>query len=432
VSRTRSPELRVALIGNGFMGAAHSQAWRVAPRFFDLPLAPRMSVLVGRDAGRAADAAERWGWAESSDDWREVIARDDIDLVDIVTPGSSHAEIAIAALEAGKHVLCEKPLANSVGEAAAMADAARRAASLGVASMVGFTYRRVPAVTLARDLVAAGRLGEIRQLTASYHQDWLADPLVPFSWRLDRASAGSGALGDIGAHAIDLAQFITGERLAAVSGIVETLVPVRPVAGAAHGLSGTASGASPHEGSSHEGSATVTVDDLALFTGRFESGMLGSFQASRMSTGRKNALRIEVSGSQGALAFDLEDLNSLQFYDATAEPALRGFSTIIVTEPEHPYIGAWWPAGHGLGYEHGFSHQVRDLVHAIASGAAPSPSFDDGLQVQQALEAVQRSSEDGSAWIRVDTASTDPVRSADAPRPADSIRSADPVQENAR
>jgi predicted dehydrogenase len=260
-----------------------------------------------------------------------------------------------------------------------MADAAERAAARGVLAMVGFTYRRVPAATLARDLVAAGRIGRVTQLSVSYLQDWLADPLAPFTWRLDKAQAGSGALGDIGAHAIDLAQFVTGHRLVAVSGTIETLVPERPVLAESHGLSGTAG----------VGSATVTVDDRALFTGRFDDGVLGAFEASRFSTGRKNALRLEVSGTLGAIAFDLEDLNALQFYDGAADPATRGFAKILVTEPEHPYM---------IGYEHGFSHQVRDLVDALARGEQPRPSFGDGLQVQRALAAVESSSENGSAW----------------------------------
>ena len=383
------------MIGNGFMGAAHSQGWRTAPRFFDLPLAPEMTLLVGRDAGRAADAAERWGWNESSDDWRAAVQRDDIDLVDIVTPGDSHAEIAIAALEAGKHVLCEKPLANTTAEAEAMARAAEVAAVTGVRAMVGFTYRRVPAIALARELVAAGRLGVIRQLSVSYLQDWLVDPLSPFTWRLDKQLAGSGALGDIGAHAIDLAQFVTGRSITSVSGTLETLVAERPLSGDGRGLSSSGSGGD-------SGTAAVTVDDRAVFSARFDDGVLGAFEATRMSTGRKNALRFEISGSEGALSFDLEDLNSLRFYDATLDPAVQGFSKIIVTEPEHPYIDAWWPAGHGLGYEHGFSHQVRDLVIALASGENPSPDFGDGLRVQRVLEAVERSSAERSAWTEID------------------------------
>jgi len=380
--------LRIGMVGYGFMGAAHSQGWRVAPRFFDLPAQPSMEILVGRNETAVADAAAKWGWKETLTDWRELVARDDIDVIDIVTPGDSHADIAIAALNAGKHVLCEKPLANTVEEAEAMADAAARAAQNGVFAMVGFTYRRVPAATLARDLVAAGRIGTIRQVRASYLQDWLIDAESPMTWRLDKKLAGSGALGDIGAHAIDLAQYITGDTLESVSGTIETIVNERPLLAEGHGLSGTAS--------TERG--TVTVDDVALFTGRFSSGALGSFEATRFSTGRKNALRVEVSGSTGAVAFDLENLNELEFYDATAPADTQGFTTILVTEPLHPYIEAWWPAGHMLGYEHGFSHQAKDFVEAIAAGTQPSPSFAEGLQVQRVLAAIETSSGTGSAW----------------------------------
>jgi len=383
--------LRVAMIGYGFMGAAHSQGWRTAPRVFELPVPVEMAVLVGRRADAVAEAAERWGWAESATDWREVVARDDIDLVDIVTPGDSHAEIAIAALAAGKHVLCEKPLANSVEQAERMRTAAAEAAARGVRSMVGFTYRRVPAATFARDLVADGVVGTVRQVRAQYLQDWLVDPEAPLTWRLQKELAGSGALGDIGAHAIDLAQFITGQRLTEVSGTLETLVAERPVLEHASGLGGT--------GGSERGA--VTVDDLALFTGRFDGGAIGSFEATRFATGRKNALRIEVSGDRGAIAFDLEDLNALQVHDATAPAERQGFTRVLVTEPGHPYLQGWWPAGHMLGYEHGFSHQVKDLVEAVAADAPLHPSFDDGLQVQRVLTAIERSAEARSAWTPV-------------------------------
>jgi predicted dehydrogenase len=388
-----SGALRVAMIGHGFMGAAHSQGWRTAQRVFGLPSSTEMAVIVGRNADGVADAAAKWGWAESATDWREVIARDDIDLVDIVTPGDSHAEIAIAALEAGKHVLCEKPLANTVAEAEAMADAAARAAARGIRAMVGFTYRRVPAATFMRDLIAQGAVGRIAQVRASYRQDWLVDRDMPLGWRLQKEHAGSGALGDIGAHAIDLAQFVTGMRLEKVSGVVDTIVKQRPLQAAGSGLSGTAA----------EGFGEVTVDDIAIFAGRFEGGILGSFEATRFATGRKNALSIEVSGDKGALAFDLEDLNSLRFYDRTAPNQLQGFTKILVTESEHPYVSAWWPAGHMLGYEHGFSHQVKDLVEAIDAGVDPHPSFAEGLQVQRVLAAVEQSSDHASSWIRVGT-----------------------------
>jgi predicted dehydrogenase len=391
--------LRVAMIGYGFMGAAHSQGWRTAPRVFDLPAEPEMAVIVGRNAEAVAAAASKWGWAESATDWRDVIARDDIDVVDIVTPGDSHAEIAIAALEAGKHVLCEKPLANTVAEAEAMAEAAERAAARGIQAMVGFTYRRVPAVTFLRNLIAEGAVGTINQVRASYRQDWLVDPEMPLAWRLQKEHAGSGALGDIGAHAIDLAQFVTGLNLEKVSGVIDTIVKERPL------LKGSTSGSGPSDtglsGAAGVGSGQVTVDDIAIFTGRFESGALASFEATRFATGRKNALQIEVSGDKGALAFDLEDLNSVQFYDRTAPADRQGFRKVLVTEAEHPYVSAWWPAGHMLGYEHGFSHQVKDLVEGIVGGAVPHSSFADGLRVQRVLDAVERSSENDSAWTRV-------------------------------
>jgi predicted dehydrogenase len=382
------------MIGYGFMGAAHSQGWRTAPRVFDLPAEPEMAVVVGRNAEAVAAAAQKWGWAESATDWREVVARDDIDVVDIVTPGDTHAEIAIAALEAGKHVLCEKPLATTVAEAEAMAEAAGKAAALGIRAMVGFTYRRVPAVTFLRDLIAEGAVGTVNQVRASYRQDWLVDPEMPLAWRLQKEHAGSGALGDIGAHAIDLAQFVTGQNIDKVSGVIDTIVKERPLldnSASGSGLSGTAGA----------GRGKVTVDDIAIFTGRFESGALASFEASRFATGRKNALQIEVSGDKGALAFDLEDLNSVQFYDRTAPADRQGFRKILVTEAEHPYVSAWWPAGHMLGYEHGFSHQVKDLVEAISNGTDPHPTFADGLRVQRVLDAVERSSENDSAWTRV-------------------------------
>ncbi|ANZ41208.1 dehydrogenase [Lentzea guizhouensis] len=382
--------LGIAMVGHAFMGAAHSQAWRVAPRFFDLPVQPVMAVLCGRDPGRTR-AAGRLGWADAVTDWKSVLDRDDVHLVDICTPGDTHAEIAVAALEAGKHVLCEKPLANSVAEAVAMAEAAARAAERGVRAMVGFSYRRVPALALARDLVAQGRLGRVHHVRAQYLQDWIVDPAAPLSWRLDKDKAGSGALGDIGAHIVDATQFILGDTIAEVTGTMETFVPQRPVAAAHSGLSGTAVSGE---------TGPVTVDDAALFLARFAGGALGSFEATRFANGRKNALRIEVNGSAGSLAFDFEDMNVLQFFDGTEDASVAGFRRIVVTEPQHPYVSAWWPAGHGLGYEHAFTHQAVDLVRAVAEGTDPSPSFADGLQVQRVLAAVETSAE-SRTWQQV-------------------------------
>ncbi|MEO9322824.1 Gfo/Idh/MocA family oxidoreductase [Nocardioides sp. C4-1] len=387
-----TPHLNVAMVGHSFMGAAHSQAWRTAGRFFDLPLNPLMQVLGGRDPERTAAAAQRLGWRDVDTDWRHLVTRDDVDLVDICTPGDTHAEIAIAALEAGKHVLCEKPLANTVAEAEAMAAAAHEAARLGVRAMVGFTYRRVPAVALARQLVTEGRIGEVRHVRAQYLQDWIADPEAPMSWRLDKDKAGSGALGDIGAHIIDLAQHITGDDIAEVSARLETFVKERPVAAEHAGLAGVAAASAER--------VPVTVDDAAMFLARFRGGAAGVFEATRFATGRKNAIRIEINGSRGSLAFDFEDMNVLEFFDASEPDETAGFRRIQVTEPGHPYVGAWWPPGHGLGYEHGFTHQAVDLVNAIAQGTQPTPTFDDGLRVQRVLAAVESSS-DTRTWQEI-------------------------------
>ncbi len=375
------------MVGYAFMGAAHSQAWRSAPRFFDLPLRPRMTALAGRDAARVSAAADRLGWDSTETSWQALVARGDIDLVDVCTPGNTHAEIAIAALEAGKHVLCEKPLANTVEEAEAMAAAAEKAAADGIRAMVGFTYRRVPAIALARKLVADGRIGTIHHVRAQYLQDWIVDPEAPLSWRLEKESAGSGALGDIGAHIVDLTQFITGDTLSRVSGRLRTFVDERPLPAEHAGLSGTAG----------SGRGKVTVDDAATFLAEFRGGAVGVFEATRFANGRKNAIRIEINGSRGSLAFDFEDMNLLHFFDGTDDIETAGFRRILVTEPQHPYVGAWWPPGHLIGYEHGFTHQVVDLVEDLASGTAPSPSFADGLQVQRVLAAVERSS-DTDSW----------------------------------
>ncbi|MFI8850991.1 Gfo/Idh/MocA family protein [Streptomyces sp. NPDC053499] len=370
-----APPLGVGMVGYAFMGQAHSQGWRTVGRVFDLPLSPALAAVCGRDPAAVRAAAGRLGWAAAETDWRALIARADVQLVDICTPGDSHAEIAVAALEAGKHVLCEKPLANTVEEAEAMAEAARAARARGQVAMVGFNYRRTPALALARRMVADGRLGELRHVRVSYLQDWLVDPAFPLAWRLRKEAAGSGALGDLGAHAVDLAQHLAGSPLAGVSAQTETFVRERPL----------------REGEPDGELGEVTVDDAAVFTGRFGSGALASFEVTRVAAGRKNALRVELNGTLGSLAFDLERLNELQFHDHTQAADEAGFRRILVTEQDHPYLEAWWPPGHGLGYEHTFTHQARDLVRAIAAGTQPEPSFDDGLQVQRVLAAVEES-----------------------------------------
>ena len=404
---TSTKPLRVGMVGYAFMGAAHSHAWRTAPRFFDLPFTPELTALCGRNDDGVRAAAAKLGWGSVETDWRRLIEREDIDLIDICTPGNTHAEIAIAALEAGKHVLCEKPLANSVAEAERMTEAARAAAERGVFSMCGFSYRRTPALALARRMVAEGRLGQIRHVRAQYLQDWLSDGNAPMTWRLDKEKSGSGSLGDIGAHSIDAAQWVTGQNITGVSALLETFVHERPLAGDLVGLGGHGdTGADAPRG-------RVTVDDAAVFSARFSgdgsdggsssAGAVGVFEATRFALGRKNAMRLEVNGTLGSLAFDFEDMNVLSVYDAAQSPD-AGFRRIFVTEPEHPYVGNWWPTGHGLGYEHGFTHQVVDLVTAIGAGTQPSPSFADALQVQRVLEAVESSATEESRWTKVEGA----------------------------
>jgi predicted dehydrogenase len=368
-------------------------------------LEPRLAAICGRDEVATQLAADRLGWAAVESDWRALVARDDVQLVDIVAPGHLHAPIAIAALQAGKHVLCEKPLANTLAEAELMSAAADAAFPSGARAMVGFNYRRVPAIALARRLVEAGRIGTLRHVRAVYLQDWLVDPDSPLTWRMQAEQAGSGALGDLGAHIVDLARFLTGDEIASVSAVSATFVEERPL------LGDSGNGAKAADGTRRTG--RVTVDDAVLFSARLESGALGSFEATRYAAGRKNVLRIELNGSAGTLAFDLERLNELEFYDGddTDGGATAGFRRILVTEPEHPYLSGWWPPGHLLGWDHTFTHQARDLLTAIADGAQPEPSFADGLAVQRVLDAVQRSAGAGGGWETVLRARESPARS---------------------
>jgi predicted dehydrogenase len=407
VSTQDKAELRIGMVGYAFMGAAHSQAWRTVNRVFDLPVRASMVAVCGRDAEKVAAAAGQLGWQESLTDWRALITRDDIDVVDVCTPGDSHAEIAIAALGAGKHVLCEKPLANTVDEARAMVQAARQARDNGVRSLCGFNYRRVPAVALMRRLIADGRIGTVRHVRAVYLQDWIVDPEFPLVWRLQQERAGSGALGDIGAHIVDLTQYVTGQRITGVSGLTETFIRQRPVPRESSGLAASKDGGALGD---------VTVDDAALFLARLDGGAIATYEATRFATGRKNALRVEINGSTGSIAFDLERLNELEFYDTGVHSDEQGFSRILVTEPSHPYLSAWWPPGHLIGYEHSFTHQARDFLEAVATGADPTPSFEDAMQVQLVLDAVLRSAADSAGWVAVPA--VDEVVGAVAKQPA--------------
>ncbi len=366
--------LGVACVGYSFMGKAHSHAWRNLGAFHPGVSPVRQQVLVGRDPAAVKEAADRFGWAEAASDWREVVSRPDVDVIDICTPGQTHAEIAIAALEAGKHVLVEKPLANSVAEGERMLRAAETAAVDGVRAMVGFNYRRVPALALARQVVAAGELGDVREVRIAYLQDWLTDADAPMTWRLRREEAGSGALGDLGSHAVDQVHHLLGVPVVAATGGLHTFVTER-------------------EGP--DGREPVTVDDAAWARLETGSGAVVSLEVSRVAAGRKNAFTIEVYGSRGSLAFDLERLNELVVDHGD------GACRVLVTEADHPYVGAWWPPGHTLGWDSTFVSQAADLVAAVDEGRDPSPGFADGLAVQQVLAAIERSSERDGARVAV-------------------------------
>ena len=373
-------EVNVALIGYAFMGRAHSNAWRQVSRFFSPRLTPRLKVICGRDRKNVQAAAATLGWEESATDWREVIARPDIHIVDVSTPGDSHAEIAIAAAQAGKAVFCEKPLANTVREAKAMVAAVKKA---GVANMICHNYRRAPAVMLARELVASGRLGQIYHYRGTYLQDWVVDPALPLLWRFQKEKAGSGALGDILSHSLDLGRFVLGSEVTEVAGALETFIKRRPLL------------------DNPKKKGRVTVDDAALSLVRFANGAIGSIEGTRLAPGRKNYNRFEVNGSKGSIAFNLERMNELEYYSREDEGNVQGFRDILVTEPgHHAFVKGWWPPGHIIGYEHTFTHTVFDFLQAVASGKRVRPDFEDGLRNQIVLDAIERAAR-SRRWIKV-------------------------------
>lgn len=373
----RSP--RIGMIGYKFMGKAHSNAYKSLPMFFPQALKPEMAVLCGRNAEDLKQAAEQLGWQEQVTDWRELIAREDIDLVDINAPSDVHKEIALAAAKAGKHLFCEKPLALSLADSREMLEAAEAA---GVAHMVGFNYRFSPAVRLAKKLIDSGRLGRIYHFRAWFLQDWILDPEFPLVWRLQKEIAGSGSLGDLGAHLIDLAHFLVGD-IGEVTGLSETFIKERPLAAEMTGLSAKGSADGPR--------GEVTVDDATLFLARFANGAIGSFEATRFAAGHRSTNAFEINGSLGSVRFDFERMNELEVYLTSDDEDVQGFRRVLATDPAHEYAAAWWPPGHTIGFEHTFIHEVLELMNAIEEGRQPEPNFRDGVKCQAVLEAVERS-----------------------------------------
>lgn len=387
-NRAEKKVYNVGLIGYQFMGKAHSNAYRQVGHFFDLPVNVRMHTLCGRNEAAVTKAAETFGWENVETDWRRVISNPEIDIVDISTPGNLHAEIAIAAAKAGKIVFCEKPIGNTLDEAREMLKAVEDA---GVPNAVFHNYRKAPAVALAKRMIEDGRLGTIYHWRAVYLQDWIADPTFPLVWRMKKEVAGSGAHGDINAHIIDLARHLVGE-IAEVSGLLHTFVKERPIAGESDDRLGARATTEMGE---------VDVDDAAMFLARFESGALGTFEASRFAVGRKNKNSFEINGSKGSLVFDLERMNELEFYDNTLPEGEHGFRRIQATEGSHPYAGNYWPVAHILGYEHTFINLLADALTALGEGKPISPDFRDGYENQRVLDAVERSSE-SRCWVKME------------------------------
>jgi predicted dehydrogenase len=381
-------KLNVGMIGYKFMGKAHSNAWKKAPYFFDMPVEPVLKVVCGRHEGPLKAFADRWGWEEIETDWKKVIEREDIDIVDIGVPTHLHHEIAVAAAKAGKHIFCEKPLAVSYDQAKAMFETANEN---GITHYLNHNYRRCPAVRLAKQLIDDGKIGRIFHWRGAYLQSWIVDPQFPLTWHLQKESAGSGPHYDLNSHSVDLARYLVGE-IKSVTCMTAQFIPERPLPDeeAAGTFKGVTTG---------EGMGKVTVEDAAFMLVEFENGALGSFEATRFAPGRKNYNYFEIYGSQGSIIFDLERMNELKFFSNEDPENAQGFRTIIATEACHDYVENWWPPGHIIGYEHEFVHAVVDFLVAVETGTTIEPNFYDGMMEMQILDAGLKSAEDGRKLV---------------------------------
>jgi predicted dehydrogenase len=375
-------QVRVGMIGYSFMGKVHSNAYRSVPFFFSLDAEPILQAICGRNEKNVEEQSQKLRWKSYETDWKQLIKRDDIDLIDISTPNNTHYEIVLAAAKAGKHIICEKPLANTLEEAKEMLKAVNDA---GVIHMISHNYRFSPAVQFAKKLISEGRIGKIHHIRATYLQDWLLDPSYPMEWRLKKEISGSGTLGDLGSHIIDLARFLVGE-IDEVVGMMKTFIDERPLDEVIHESGGM---------------GKVTVDDTSSFLARFDNGALGNFETTRFAGGNKAGNRFEINGDKGSIRWDLENMNNLEVYLVDDEPGLQGFRTINCTEEIHPYADAYWPAGHIIGYEHTFINQISELIKGISTGNNPAPNFEDGVRNQQVLHAIAESIET-KRWVKVD------------------------------
>jgi predicted dehydrogenase len=373
--------LNIGMIGYGFMGRAHSNAYSKVNHFFDLQYRPVLKAICARDEAKAKAFAATWGYESVETDWRKLIARKDIDAIDICTPNNLHREIALAAAGAGKMILCEKPLAMNSQEGAEMAAAVEQA---GVANMVWYNYRRIPAVTLAKNLIDEGRLGRIFHYRAVFLQDWTISTDLPQGgtglWRLDAAAAGSGVTGDLLAHCIDTALWLNGS-IDRVTAMTETFVKERK-----HNLTGKVE--------------PVGIDDACAFLARFNNGSLATFESTRYARGHKALYTFEINGEKASIQWDLHDLHRLSYFDHRDESTLRGWRSIHVTDGDHPYMSKWWVPGLQIGYEHSFVHQVADFLEGLANNKPASPTFRDALETQKVCDAVLESGRT-SQWVAV-------------------------------
>lgn len=383
------PTLNVAMIGYKFMGKAHSNAYRQVARMMNPAAEPIMKLLVGRTKADLQLAANEYGWQEIETDWHKAVSRADIDIVDICVTNNAHKEIALGALKAGKHVIIEKPLAMNFEDATILMQAAIDA---GVKNMVNFNYRTVPAISLAKQMIAEGLIGRVFHWRGHYLQDWIIDPSFPLVWRLDKSVAGTGAHGDLNAHIIDLALWLVGDILE-VSSAMETFVKERPLQAKTTGGLNAAAG---------EGMGEVTVDDGVISLARFSNGALGTFEATRFAAGHKNAMGFEINGDKGSIRFEFERMNELEYFNREDPAQLQGFRTILATESIHPYLQAWWPPGHVVGYEHTFTHHIYDFINAIVNNTSTNPDFYEGAKVNAVLDAMSESAA-SHKWLPVPT-----------------------------
>ncbi|NND34332.1 MAG: Gfo/Idh/MocA family oxidoreductase [Saprospiraceae bacterium] len=381
-------ELNVGIVGYNFMGKAHSNAWLQASKFFDLKAKPVLKVACGRSESAVKAFAKTWGWEQVETDWKKLIERSDVDIVDIALPQHLHYDVAIAAAKNGKHLFCEKPLSFTLAQAEEMAKVAD---DNGVVHYLNHNYRRVPAVALAKQMILDGQLGRLFHWRGAYLQDWIVSPDFPLTWQLQKETAHAGPQWDLNSHSVDLARFLVGE-IKSVSCLTTNFISERPLPGSGATAFSSGTNAKTEMGK-------VTVEDAALMLVEFDNGAIGSFEATRFATGRKNHHTFEIYGSKGSLVFDLERMNELQYYSEEDQDGTRGFRTILVTENSHPYIGHWWPPGHIIGYEHTFTHAVADFIDAVAQGKKISPNFYDGVKTIEILEAGLRSAETGTRIV---------------------------------